>query len=82
MLEEDHRSRGVVRDVLDDAPALVLREDAFGGASAPSFGAHLSTLLAACPQADERPDHGAELGGLLAAQVAPLEHVHLASASL
>ena len=53
------------------------REDAFGGRLGAELRAHLSTLLAACPQADERPDHG-ELGGLLAAQVASLEDVHLA----
>src|SRR3954463_7835626 len=72
VLEQDQRCSGVVRDVLDDVPRVLVAEDldAFRGCLGSRFRAGLESLLTLEAETDEGPDLAPDLDRLFLREVA------------
>src|SRR5215208_7104266 len=72
MLEQQQRRRGVVGDLLQNVPGLLLGEhaDTVGRRFSARFGTGLHALLALDAQTDERADLAAQLDRLVLGEVA------------
>ena len=72
-------ARGVVRDLLDDLPGVVVgeRADAVGGRPAAGFGAGVHAFLALDAETDERADLAAEFDRLVLGEIAEMHHLDL-----
>jgi hypothetical protein len=79
VLDQQQRRGGVVRDLLDDVPRLLVGEDGrpLGGSLGADRGTVQHALLALDPESDQRADLGPELDRFVLREVAEMRHLDL-----